>query len=217
LNTASPPITSEVTSKANFAKSCGVHKSRVSHWIAEGKISGEALVGEGRKQQIRVEVAKAQLRARIDIGQRFGNAIDTRLDAANSNPPLGAEGVGPSTSSAQRNDLEEKIKLERFLTYRLENEKRLEEKAERQGRYTLAVAAKQAMGRIAGSMLTRFESLLPGFATSIAVHFKIPQRDVLHLLRTDFRGFRAQMAATTAHDAEELPSLIEDNDEDPAA
>jgi hypothetical protein len=106
--------------------------------------------------------------------------------------------------------MEELIKRERYEGYRLDNVKRREALAASEGRYTLTESARQRMGQIAGQMVTTLESSLPEFASSIAAHFKIPQRDVLHLLRSDFHGFRARAAASTARATDELPTLIED-------
>jgi hypothetical protein len=213
-----PKAAADIVPKAQFAAMCGVHKSRVSHWIDDGKLSGDALVGEGRAQRIRVEVAKAQLRARLDIGQRLGNAIDTHLDAAT--PAIlqpqapGAANCSPTLPldppPRVPDSMEERIKRERYEGYRLDNVKRREDLAAREGRYTLAESARQQMGQIACRMMTTFESSLADFASSIAAHFKIPQRDVLHLLRSDFHGFRAREAASTARAAEVLPTLTED-------
>jgi hypothetical protein len=52
--------------KSQFAASCGVHRSRVSHWISDKKLDGDAIIGAGRKALINVEVALRQLRERLD-------------------------------------------------------------------------------------------------------------------------------------------------------
>ena len=65
--------------KAEFADLIGVSPGRVSQYVAEGKISGEALVGSGRAQRVRPEIAVAQLRERLDPSQMAGNGKGTRL------------------------------------------------------------------------------------------------------------------------------------------
>jgi hypothetical protein len=77
---ASVPVAEcETVGKAEFAECVGVSPSRVSQYIAEGKISGDALVGSGRAARIRFEIAVAQLRERLDPSQMAGNGRNTRL------------------------------------------------------------------------------------------------------------------------------------------
>lgn len=68
-------------SKAEFAALIGVTPGRVSQYIADQKISGEALIGAGRAAQIHVETALQQLRARLDRAQMSGNGKFTMLGA----------------------------------------------------------------------------------------------------------------------------------------
>src|SRR5690349_19821749 len=102
MNEQTPAVAAEaVVSKSKFAELIGVTKGRVSQYIADRKIFGDALVGEGRNAQIRVDLAKAQLRQKLDIGQRLGNGIDTNLNPA---LPLAAaapapEGAAPSSAA----------------------------------------------------------------------------------------------------------------------
>jgi hypothetical protein len=73
-------------SKSEFAERIGVSPGRVTQYISTGKISDMALVGSGRGQRIRPELAIAQLRARLDAGQMLGNGKRTRLENENSEP-----------------------------------------------------------------------------------------------------------------------------------
>ena len=70
-------------SKSDFATLCNVDKSRISHWIKDGRISGAALSGTGRTARIVVDVAQAQLKARLDPYQMLatGNGAKTTLTA----------------------------------------------------------------------------------------------------------------------------------------
>ncbi len=92
---------SEVVTKGEFARLRGVTPGRVSQWIADGKIGPEAMEGEGRFARIRVAVATAQLKARLDIGQRFGNGLSTDLTAPVPPEARGGEGgAGPAPFAA---------------------------------------------------------------------------------------------------------------------
>lgn len=60
-----------IVSKTEFAALVKRDISTVSHWIADGKISKEALIGPpGRKQKIWYERAKADLALKLDPGQQ---------------------------------------------------------------------------------------------------------------------------------------------------
>ncbi|WP_299482050.1 hypothetical protein [uncultured Roseibium sp.] len=68
-----------VVTKGEFAKFINVSPGRVSQYIAEGKIYGDALVGTGRGSKINRPIAQEQLRQALNIGQMFGNGLETRL------------------------------------------------------------------------------------------------------------------------------------------
>lgn len=205
--------------KGQFAILIDVSAGRVSQYIAEGKIDGDALVGTGRNQRIHVETAKAQLRKRLDVTQMTGNGLDTKIKAAMVAAAPAADlspASPPQVSSPPLADtLEEQIKRERLEELRSRNRKLAEEEAARAGRYVDADSVKQQLGRLAGQMMTLFEGSLPELATSLAAHFKLPQRDVLHLLRTEFNGIRGRAAPGFAQSASAMPPLVEG--EEPAA
>jgi hypothetical protein len=62
-----------IVSKGEFARMINVSPGRVAQYITGGKLSGSALVGAGRQQRVDVEIAKEQLRERLDAGQMQGN------------------------------------------------------------------------------------------------------------------------------------------------
>ena len=65
--------------KGEFARRRGVSPGRVSQWLSEGKISGAAIIGEGRAALIDEVLACEQLGLRLDTGQRTGNGLKTNL------------------------------------------------------------------------------------------------------------------------------------------
>ena len=73
-------------SKSDFADLCNVNKSRVSHWIKEGRIGPDALSGTGRSARIIVEKAQAQLRARLDPYQMLATGNGARTDLGGKVP-----------------------------------------------------------------------------------------------------------------------------------
>lgn len=211
----------ETETKSEFAARCGVDPSAVSHWIRDGKIGPEALDGIGRRARIRVAVAQTQLRTRLDIGQRLGNGLGTRLAAPQVDPtPAPTLWTVPGTEfvpTVPADQVEERIKLERLAALERENRRKAEEEAERVGRYVDKAAAQRQMGRIAKAMLDVFEGGLPLFATTVAERWGMPQRDVLHLLTDVNRTVRTRAAEALRRQAETLPRLIEDESEAPTA
>ncbi len=169
--------------KSAFAELCGVSRARVSEWIAEGKISGEALVGAGQRAKIDVDLATAQLRERLDVDKRFGlNGLSTRLDGHSA---TAHEGIEARIKA-------EKLRHAQLLTSRLEEEDRL-----RRGVYMETSAARAEMGRVAADLLTSFEGALPDFASALAARFEISARDAVHCLRVEFRRIRERLAAAS--------------------
>jgi hypothetical protein len=72
---------SPLVRKADFARRCNVHKSRVSQWLKAKQIDGTAIVGEGRFAKIDAAVALPQLRLRLSADERFGlNGLGTDLN-----------------------------------------------------------------------------------------------------------------------------------------
>jgi len=197
-----------VVTKGKFAELTRVSPGRVSQWIAERKISGKALEGEGREQRIRVEEACRQLKRTLDIGQRLGNGIDTRLEP--TAPTLAAEQSAAPPSKNPADAVEEQIKRARLKQIELQNSKAAEEAAARAGILTDAEAAQRQMGRIAAQLITAFESLLPDIATALAARFPaVPQRDALHIMRAEIHAGRSRLAAAMKVEAAALPELAE--------
>jgi len=83
--------------KSEFAAAINVSVGRVSQYITEGKLSGEALVGDSRRtQRIRIDAAVAQLSVGLDPGQMRGNGKKTRLEIETA-PRVS---VSPATAAA---------------------------------------------------------------------------------------------------------------------
>lgn len=215
----------EIVSKAEFARLSNVSRGRVSQWLSEKKIFGDAIVGEGREAQIHVARARAQLRQFLDIGQRMGNGLSTQLNGPEpsvvpSPAPIAVDQV-PSAQvlpfqrqqqqEPPRDPIEEQIKRERLETARRTNRKMAEEEAARSGRYVLADDARREVGKAIAQVLTSTEGWGAELASKISAKFSLPQRDVLHLIRSEFREFRANLSASIRKQADDLPEMIEED------
>jgi len=174
-------------SKSEFATRCGVTAARVSQWISEGKIDGDAIVGEGRSAVIDADLATAQLKQRLDPAQR--RALDE-------------EGI----------DLQ--MQKERLAQTKLKTDRMKEIDREQRGVYVLASDARGEMLRIASTMQAEHESWLPNAASAVAAKFQIPQRDVLCVLKENFLSFRASSSAKHAAAAAKEPEVHDETEED---
>jgi len=190
---------SDVVTKSAFASLIGVSAGRVSQFLSEKKIFGDALVGEGRCARIRVSVACQQLKRNLDISQRFGNGITTRLDQ-----PSPVSEVGPPADP-----IEEQLKREKLEQLQRLNRKAAREEAEKVGRLTDSDLARQQMGRIATQVVTIFEGSAAEIANTIAATFNLPPRDVVHLVRGEFRKVRASAAKALRRGVDGVPLVAQ--------
>ncbi len=148
--------------------------------MREGKIDGDAIVGSGYSARIDVELARAQLDARLHLGQRLGANGRAELEG----------GTGPT--------LDADIKAARLRELELSNERAAAEAMAVTGRYVEADAARREMGAIAGRLVASLEGGLPSLADAVADRFQLPPRDVLHVLRTAWLALRTRLAGETA-------------------
>lgn len=204
-----------IATKGEFAEICGVTAAAVSQWISTGKITPDALVGEGRSAKIRVELARRQVNLRRDIGQALGNGLTTKLApgrpaaTAHDAPDEGEdryEGWSPEGTS---DDVDRKLKLARLEAAERANRLAAVEEAASEGRYTDTAEARAEMGKIAGQVVRIFEGALPEIATAIAAEFKLDARDVTYQLNEQFRKAREQAAEAARKAAALLPETIE--------
>lgn len=203
----------QIVSKTDFARLKNVSPARVSQWISGGKIDGKALVGEGRNARVDVELASEQLRSRLDLSQSVGNGLGTRLDTAQApdllrqpaDVPPNAPGAPPAIDSS----LEAQFKRERLEGERRKNRREAEEEAARAGRFVESQAVRAEIAKIAGRVVSVIDGALPEMAAAIAAKFELPQRDVLHVLRTEFRNVRQRAANGLRASAAAAPALVE--------
>jgi hypothetical protein len=149
----------EVVTKAEFARRCNVTPGRVSQWISEGKLSGDALVGDGRASKICVAPALTQLKRKLDIIHRIGNGHATRLDHL---PPESAPSLPLGRGAPENDPIDGEIKLARLKLLQEQKLKAEEDRALRTGRFVLAEAVGRELTRLAGQMLSAFEGALAG-------------------------------------------------------
>lgn len=183
----------QVATKAEFAAMIRVSPGRVSQLIAEGKLGAAELQGEGRSAKIKVAEAMAALKLRLDMSQMAGNGSKTRLDQT----PSPADHV------------DARFKMAKLEQQEAINRKIAEEEKARSGIYVLAVEARAEMAKVTAKMLQAFEGGLADMASAIAAQYQLPQRDVVHMMRSQFRDLRAKVSVTMQADGELAPPVIE--------
>ncbi|APH71438.1 hypothetical protein [Aquibium oceanicum] len=201
-------------SKGAFAALIGVSPGRVSQYLAEGKIAPASLQGSGRSAKIIVERAKADLRLTLDISQRLGNGIETRLDA--DDPEADAGTAAPQDAAPAREGrapqptgVEYEIKQQKLEQLRRANRNAAIADAEASGTLVETEASRAGMMRVATGMMLVFEGGLTDLANAVAAEFKVPQRDVLHLMRREFRKIRTAAAKQAAAEGAAMPETVE--------
>jgi hypothetical protein len=191
-----------IVTKAAYAALRNRSPSAVSNWISKGRISPAALIGVGTRAKIWVERADADLAARLDPGQQDAQVRPIALQALPS--------LDKASPAAEPSQLSDDLRRARLQQIELQTQKLREEAAARTGIYCRTDDARRNMGRIAGQVLSTCEGALGELATAIAATFSIPQRDVLHIMRSEFRAVRERASVAQRTAAAELPALVED-------
>jgi transcriptional regulator with XRE-family HTH domain len=199
-------------SQADFARAMGVSRAAVSQWKAKDILQEDAFTQDGKKGKVRFEVAVDQVRRNRDIGQSLGNGIATRttqdIGAGAADPaPRAAAAEAPAKFDSVEDQLK-RAKLEEQLR---RNRMQAAEEAQRAGQLMEVTDAREQMARIAVMMLQIFEGALPDFAAAMAEKFDVPQRDVLHLMRSQMVEVRrtAAMKERARADAMEQGAVAE--------
>ncbi|WP_322884050.1 hypothetical protein U8C35_18380 [Sinorhizobium medicae] len=207
-------LSAETMTKGAFAAHIGVSAGRISQYIAEGKIYGDALEGDGRTAKIRPAIARRQLQKTLEPSQRFGANGVAVLKSAAAQPALqlapsdGASAPPPRlnfTDDVADQLAAERLRQQQITTARLEREEALEV-----GRYMLTDEARRQTVRAVSEAFKVMEQGIPEMAKAIAAQFGVPMHDATHVLLKVFRDVRAKKAAGFRTAADEQPEHIED-------
>jgi hypothetical protein len=207
-------LSAETMTKGAFAAHIGVSAGRISQYIAEGKIYGEALEGDGRSAKIRPAIAQQQLQKTLEPSQRFGANGVAVLKSAAVQPALQLAPSGGASAPAPRLTLTddvadqlaaERLRQQQITTARLEREEALEV-----GRYMLTDEVRRQTVRAVSEAFKVMEQGIPEMAKAIAAQFGVPMHDATHTLLKAFREVRAKKAAGFRSLIDEVPEHIED-------
>lgn len=214
--------------------------STVSHWVADGKISKEALVGEGRRQRIWYERARADLALKLDPGQQ--NAQNNPVDLASmpvpslpdvpttadvpalaTSPPVAS--VRSSSDPDEDPDLRRKRRADadRAVQDAITAFRRNEIES---GRWISADEVRKEFGSELAKVIGAHDTFVGStLARALADRFGLDWKEISLLCRTEYRKFRSDGAEQTAaelkaHEAEraaEEVELIDDPGRSPVA
>ena len=193
---------SETVTKTEFAELMGVTKGRVSQWLKASKIDGDALDGEGRNAKVNVEVAKRQLKERLDPNQKLGvNGLrpDRPADAPSDD---GREDRPPT---AETRIASEKLRQAQLTTTRLAREEGLAA-----WRYVRADDARRMIGESNARLMQAMEGGLQDMALAVAAEFGLSARAVRHVLKKAQREVRIRNATLFREVADKAPELVDD-------
>lgn len=182
-----------LVSKGQFAEILGVTAGRVSQLIAQRKLHGEALVGEGRSAQINVDVAEEQLGQSLDFVQRQAQAL-----------------AKPASPTATITPEQQRIAAVRAETAEIELRKLRREEQEQHGILVDAAAARRAWGRELSELVAAIEQWFPEVALDFERLHGIEHKTAATLLRQAFRGFREKRADLARNAAFGQPQMIEE-------
>lgn len=200
-----------LVAKGEFARRVNITPGRVSQMIAEGKLAG-CLVGEGREQRIDYDKAVEALKVRRDPGQALGNGLKMQLAPAAA---PAAVATAPTPADAPRSEADEidlKLRREKLVEAEARNRKLREEEKARAGTYVLAEHVRIETAKLASTILQMFEGGLSDIGSEIAATYKLPERDLKHLLRKRFREVRTAVSQRLTQEALAAPDLIEGED-----
>ncbi len=204
-------MTSEVVDKSRFAKIIGRSPGRITQLIAEGKISGAALEGDGRSARINVTEAMRQLGLNLHPGQQLAQPrpIFAAPPPPETEPP---PALRPSQSQAEKDQA-------RYTAARADKAEyeaaamRAQAQA-RAGTWVEARDAAAAFSRQLRQFVSEVDASLPVFAEALAADLGIESRAAVLILRRVWRDLRAKSAAAARDQAEALPAAIPEPVED---
>lgn len=197
-----------MVTKGRFAELLGVDPSRVSQYIAEGKLEG-CLVGEGRYAKVDVAKAMAALNQKMDISQRLGNGIGTKITVPTELGSLPLSGMDVPPLSPTNPTIEDQLKQQKLLEAERRNRRQAEEDALRRGTLVHAADARREINAVTTRMMQTFDGMISDMANDVSAKFSLPHRDLLHAMRQSFIAQRQRAADRARQDAEDAPARKE--------
>lgn len=190
----------QTVTKGDFAGMVGRTPAAVSQWIAAGKLHGAALVGDGRRAKIAVDVALQQLGMNLDLGQQL----------AQSRPLIGRSTVATSVDTDQARLLKARADREE-LALKVDQARA----AEMAGRWMVGDDARNTWSKELASLIQSMESwLVTGAVSDVAALESKAPREIARVLRSGFRTLRQRLSDQAARGIALVETIDDDGEED---
>lgn len=190
--------------KKKFAEMRKVTQGRVSQWITERKIHGEAIEGEGPRAKINVTKAYEQLDGNLDALQV---AAQGKVPDQPGLPDQGA--AQPATMPPPTE--QQRINAARALTTEISAERALRDFDHEKGRYMITEQGDMAWAKILGTIMASQEENIEVFATDVARALGSSDfKTATAALRTSIRAWRAAMTELGVKEMEAAEPLVAD-------
>lgn len=215
-----PAELDRLVAKGELAAHIGVHASRVSQYISEGKLTTPALVEPGKRSgKIHLGLALQQLKVALHVGQSLLNGradLSAPVPAATAETPAPQMPAAPARGlpdTAQKDELEEaRIAAAKATAEnkQLETEERRRKLAADVGRYLLAADVKAAHRRLATQLIDAVELAMKDMAAQLALRLGVDEREALSTLRQVWREVREREAQQARDGVDKLQALMAD-------
>lgn len=200
-----------ILTKSDFASYIKRDPAFVTRAIASGKLSGLALVGEGRGTRINVAEALRQLAIKLDLGQQLAQAapIFPLPSQSSVSPATGAVTVGtverPASDASALLAGDDLLAEQRAEQVRLRNDK-LRAEIERGAREDAVACAQlvdsqavsRALQRQLGPLVAIFDELPAAIAKPLSEQFGLDYPETLIAVKNAVRRQRHAWAETAA-------------------
>jgi len=174
-----------IITKGEFARRKSRTPSAISNWIAEGKITPAALIGQGNRARIWVEQAEQDLAQSLDVSQQM--AQETPVLAAK---PDASDGEGPTAD-------DHLVRERRARALKAEADAGLSQlrQAREAGRWIETHEAQRQWGRELAKIVGELETFLSGpLARELAVRHGLDWKALAVEIRELYRAQRQTVA-----------------------
>jgi selenocysteine-specific translation elongation factor len=193
-------------SKAEFARRVKRSAGRVSQWLSEGKIGGEAVAHTAEGDRIVLEVAVAQLGISLDVSQQLAQeqpilpGVGKTAAPASGTAESGADTDDAEPANPVLQDLQHRQLVAKVQADELKAEEARRKAMEANGRWVRADDVRAAWSRTLADVMTRFENEMPRLAEALASEMKVDVRAATIVLRREFRNLRAKLGAEASRE-----------------
>jgi hypothetical protein len=192
-----------VVTKGEFAQRHSRSPAWVSNMIAEGKITPEALIGDGVRARIWVERADADLAGSLDPSQQAAQArpIQVSIPFERESAAASEGAISPETSALRELERQRHADLARRAKADADSaEHEAEAKRRRnaldEGKYVLAEEASRTFARQLAETTAKTDTFIVNrMARDTAEKFNLDWKEVSAFFREQWRAFRASVAA----------------------